>query len=121
MCFAIKKNKCLKEIEETVTVKVKLDGINGTETNKNVLYPDGFGKDNSAVIGLAYQVGEGIYKRNKRYDVNGCYYSPYCDLGGNYMEVGMISSTSSATTSYDSIYVYVTLAKTTVVDGVLMQ
>lgn len=117
MCFVIKKNKCLTKTEETVTVKIKLDGINGTETNKNVLYPNGFGKDNSAVVGLSFQVGENDYKRIKRYDVSGCYYSPYCDLGSNYMEVGMVSSTVSAGVSYEPIYVYVTLAKTTVVDG----
>ena len=127
-CYAVGENKCLVETYSKddqdnliITVKVPLGKINGTYATKNVLYPDGFGRDNCAVVGLAYQLNNGDYKRTDRYNINQYYYHPYCNLGGNYMEVGMVSSDGSATVSYNTFYVYVTLMKTKTIDGEVIE
>lgn len=125
-CYGIGENKCLTEVYSKddqdnliVTVKVSFNGIGGTSTQKDILYPDGFGRDNCYVVGLAYKLQSESYKRTDLYDpYGGAKYLPFANLGGNTMRVGMaIFQSGMYSSDDDPIDVFVTLAKTKTIDG----
>lgn len=127
-CYGINENKCLIEVYSKedcnnliVTVKVSFNGIGGTSTQKDVLYPDGFGRDNCAVVGLAYKLPSESYKRTNLYDpYGGAKYFPFANLGGNVMTIGMtVFQSGMYSSDQDPVDVYVTLAKTKTINGVI--
>lgn len=129
-CYVVGENNCLveaytkEEIEnKDVTLKFTIEKINGTEASKDILYPDGFHRDNCEVVGLAYKTNNESYKKTSRYNPYGeYYYIPFADLGPNVIRAGLINSHSSgALLNNQPIEVFVTLRQTKIIDASVLE